>query len=87
MAGPGGSAYTVAEFLADLRSGAWTELSARNPRVDVFRRTLQRAYLEAAEQSIRPPELPQNASAAARGSRRGSPAAIPPGWAACPGGC
>ena len=66
LAGPGGSAYTVAEFLADLRSGAWTELSARNPRVDVFRRTLQRAYLEAAEQSIRPPELPQNASAAAR---------------------
>ena len=66
LAGPGGSAYTVAEFLADLRSGAWTELSARNARIDVFRRTLQRAYLEAAERAINPPEPPPSAPAPVR---------------------
>lgn len=64
LAGPGGRAYTVAEFVGDLRSGVWTELSASNPRVDVFRRNLQRAYLEAADRTINPPTPPANASAA-----------------------
>lgn len=61
LAGPGGSAYTVAEYLTDLRRGAWTELAPGNPRIDVFRRTLQRAYLEAAERAIHPPEPPESA--------------------------
>ncbi|CAN5752040.1 zinc-dependent metalloprotease [soil metagenome] len=66
LAGPGGSAYTVAEFVGDLRSGVWTELSASNPRVDVYRRNLQRAYLEAADRTINPPAPPLGASAAAQ---------------------
>jgi hypothetical protein len=38
--------YTVAELLADLRSGVWTELTASRPVISVYRRNLQRAYLE-----------------------------------------
>jgi hypothetical protein len=66
LAGPRGNSYTVAEFLGDLRSGIWTELTQRNPTVDVYRRTLQRVYLEAAERAIDPPEPPSSASAAVR---------------------
>jgi hypothetical protein len=64
LAGPRGNSYTVAEFLADLRRGAWTELTQSNPRVDVYRRNLQRAYIEAAARAINPPPLPATATAA-----------------------
>jgi hypothetical protein len=66
LAGARGNSYTVAEFLTDLRAGVWTELTQGNPDVDVYRRTLQRVYLEAAEQAINPPTLPASAPAAAR---------------------
>jgi hypothetical protein len=75
LAGPRGDTYTVAEFLADLRTGVWSELTQGSPRVDVYRRNLQRAYIEAADRVINPPPLPANATpaqqaaaAAARGS-------------------
>jgi hypothetical protein len=75
LAGPRGDTYTVAEFLADLRGGVWGELTQGSPRVDVYRRNLQRAYIEGADRTINPPALPQNApaqaqaqAAAARGS-------------------
>ena len=48
-------AYTLAEMLADLRRGVWSELSAGNPRVDPYRRNLQRAFLDAAARIINPP--------------------------------
>jgi hypothetical protein len=64
LAGPRGDTYTVAEFLADLRRGAWTELTQSNPRVDVYRRNLQRAYIEAADRAINPPALPASATPA-----------------------
>jgi hypothetical protein len=64
LAGPRGESYNVAEFLADLRSGIWGELTQGNPRVDVYRRTLQRAYLEAAERAINPPTPPPSATPA-----------------------
>ena len=60
------ASYTIAELLADLRSGVWTEITQRNPDIDVYRRTLQRAYLNAAERAINPPEPPANAPAQAR---------------------
>jgi hypothetical protein len=75
LAGPRGESYTVAEFLGDLRGGVWSELTAAAPRVDVYRRNLQRAYLDAAERTINPPASaagapPQvvAAAAAARGT-------------------
>jgi hypothetical protein len=46
LAGSRGEVYTVAELLADLRRGVWTELTAASPVVNVHRRNLQRAYLE-----------------------------------------
>ncbi len=41
----GTDAYTLGEFLDDLRDGVWTEL-ARGRTIDTFRRHLQRGYLE-----------------------------------------
>ncbi len=39
--------YPLSEFLADMRTGIWSELSAGSVRVDAYRRGLQRSYLEA----------------------------------------
>jgi hypothetical protein len=39
-------AYTIADLLTDLRAGVWSELSERSVQVDVFRRNLQRTYIE-----------------------------------------
>jgi hypothetical protein len=55
LAGSPGDRYPVAEFLAALRQGVWGELTRARPRLDVYRRHLQRAYLEAAERAIEPP--------------------------------
>jgi hypothetical protein len=48
-------AYTLANMLGDLRQGVWAELGHSSPRVDVYRRNLQRAYLEAVERTLDPP--------------------------------
>jgi len=58
LAGTGGNSYTVAEYFTDLRGGIWGELSQGNPRVDVYRRNLQRAYLDAADRTLNPPATP-----------------------------
>ncbi len=47
-------AYTLADMLADLRQGVWSELQQPNPRVNVYRRNLQRAYLESVERTLIP---------------------------------
>jgi hypothetical protein len=41
----GAAAYKPAEFLADLRTGIWRELSGTQVRIDPYRRNLQHAYL------------------------------------------
>lgn len=64
-----GGAYTVAELLEDLRRAVWRELDADRVRVDVHRRNLQRAYLEAIERTLNPPEQ----GAAGGGGRGGGP--------------
>jgi hypothetical protein len=73
LAGARGDSYNVAEFLGDVRNGVWTELSQQNPRVDVYRRNLQRAYLEAAERTLNPP--PPAATPAGGGGGGGGAAA------------
>ncbi|MGH7506595.1 MAG: zinc-dependent metalloprotease, partial [Longimicrobiales bacterium] len=50
-----GEAYSVAELLADLETGVWSELDDRPVAIDVFRRNLQRAYLEAIDRHVNPP--------------------------------
>jgi hypothetical protein len=61
IGGASGDTYTVAGFLADLRRGVWGELSAASPRVDVHRRNLQRAYLDAAGSQVAPASAPGGA--------------------------
>jgi hypothetical protein len=41
----GAEAYSLGEMLDDLRAGVWTELGAGRP-INVYRRNLQRGYLE-----------------------------------------
>jgi hypothetical protein len=57
-------AYTVGQYLTDLRSGVWTELTQASPRIDVYRRNLQRAYIVAAAETINPSPPPANATPA-----------------------
>ncbi|HEY5087744.1 MAG TPA: zinc-dependent metalloprotease, partial [Gemmatimonadaceae bacterium] len=42
----GGGVYTLPDMLADVRHGIWSELSDRKVAIDVYRRNLQRAYLD-----------------------------------------
>lgn len=51
-----GAAYTVGDLMEDIRRGAWSELRSGRVRVDVYRRNLQRAYLEALDAELNPPE-------------------------------
>ena len=48
----GEKAYKATEFLADLRGGLFTELSAAAPKVDGYRRNLQRAYLDMIDERL-----------------------------------
>jgi hypothetical protein len=47
--------YPLAEFLADMRTGIWSELSSGSVRVDAYRRGLQRIYLEAVAGKLNAP--------------------------------
>lgn len=40
-----GEAYTLLQLVADVEQGVWSELRERRPRVDLYRRHLQRHYL------------------------------------------
>lgn len=42
----GAKAYKTTEFMADVRGGVFTELSAPSVRIDAYRRNLQRGYVE-----------------------------------------
>ena len=53
-----GDSYTVAELLADLRDGIWSELAGNRVGIDVYRRNLQRAYIETLASRINPPPPP-----------------------------
>jgi hypothetical protein len=42
----GGDVYTLPAMLADVRHGIWTELGDHTVSIDVYRRSLQRTYLD-----------------------------------------
>ncbi|HTN06713.1 zinc-dependent metalloprotease [Agriterribacter sp.] len=46
-------AYKAADMLNELKQGVWTELSARKP-IDIYRRNLQKSYVERVGQIINP---------------------------------
>jgi hypothetical protein len=62
---PGSNAYTLGEMLRDVRRGVWTELGSSRPQIDVFRRNLQRAYIDAVGRTVKPPRPAAGAAAAA----------------------
>ena len=49
-------AYTLADLTADLREGIWGELSEGSVQVSVYRRNLQRAFLDAVDERLHPTE-------------------------------
>ena len=55
-------AYTIADLLSELRTAVWGELNRPSVTVDVYRRNLQRAYLDAVNGELNPPR-PANAAA------------------------
>lgn len=67
-----GTAYTPAELLGDLRAGIFSEL-AENREIDVYRRTLQRMYVEALDAKINPPPPASEATQPARRATSGPP--------------
>ena len=72
---PAGQAYTLADLLGDTHEAVWTELSAPTVRIDVYRRNLQRAYLEGLDRLVNPPEPAEGAGAG--GGRGGGPGGQP----------
>lgn len=55
---PAGQAYTLGDMLSDLRGAVWGELRQNRVRIDVYRRNLQRAYIEAIDRTLNPPPQP-----------------------------
>jgi hypothetical protein len=68
LARPGERVYTATDLLSDLRRGIWTELSASRPAIDVYRRNLQRSYLEIAAQLIEPERESGSSDSKAKGT-------------------
>jgi hypothetical protein len=50
-------AYRIEEFMDDLRNGIWSELATRKP-IDVYRRNLQKAFVERLGAIVNPPSAP-----------------------------
>ncbi len=63
--------YTVSELFADIRKGVFGELSAPSVTMDVYRRNLQREFIEAMESKIAPPAPAAAAAPAGGGGGRG----------------
>ncbi len=68
--------YTLAEMLADLRNGIWKELKVSRVSTDLYRRNLQRAYIDLMGTKLNPPPLAQPAGAPA-GARSSPPSQLP----------
>ncbi len=61
LAGSASRAYTAADLMEDLRRAIWGELDDGTVRIDVYRRNLQRAFMEAVDQQLNPPPASQSA--------------------------
>ncbi|HWZ42396.1 MAG TPA: zinc-dependent metalloprotease [Candidatus Saccharimonadales bacterium] len=53
----GASAYSPANFLADVRKGIWKEIEAPQVKIDAYRRNLQRAYLDLVNNKLNGPAV------------------------------
>jgi hypothetical protein len=52
----GGPSYTMADLMSDMRAGIWGELDEANVQVNVYRRNVQRAFLDAVDRRLHPSE-------------------------------
>lgn len=50
------NAYTVSAMLTDLKNGIWSELKTHQP-IDIYRRNLQKAYVESLISLVKPPKV------------------------------
>lgn len=69
--GPASAAYPLPEMLSDVRNGVWSELAMPTPKVDAFRRSLQRAYLDVVRSRLNPPAAAADTGAGRGGGRGG----------------
>jgi hypothetical protein len=69
----GGLAYSPVEFLATVRKGMWRELDAPQVKIDIFRRELQRSYLQQVNSKLNPPPAAAVAPAISTQGGRGAP--------------
>jgi uncharacterized protein DUF4953/uncharacterized protein DUF5117/uncharacterized protein DUF5118 len=53
-----GEAYALADMLADVRKGVWSELASSRPSMDAYRRGLQNNYLTLMNRKLNPPATP-----------------------------
>ena len=63
-----GDVYTVTEMMSETRKGVWSELTHRNVNVDLYRRNLQRSYIEVVENRLNADGLSGEARAMFRGN-------------------
>ena len=59
--------YSASEMVTDLRKGIWSELSARKP-IDIYRRNLQKAFVEQLIGNLRPDGTPTITLSSGRGT-------------------
>jgi hypothetical protein len=62
--------YTPAEMLADVRKGIWSELDGESVAIDLYRRNLQRAYVEHLSAFVNNPAPASDLPALARNELR-----------------
>ncbi len=65
------AAYSLGDMLGDLRKGVWAEVYSGSPKVDAYRRALQRTYVEQMGLKIRPPKEDDQAGGFPQQARRG----------------
>jgi len=62
------NAYTATDMLNELKAGIWSELKTHK-NIDVYRRNLQKAYVERLVELVAPPESRATATAGVRAPR------------------
>ena len=60
--------YTVGEMMSETRKGVWSELTHRNVNVDLYRRNLQRSYIQVVENRLDAENLSGESRAMFRGN-------------------
>jgi hypothetical protein len=71
------AAYSLGDMLGDLRKAVWSEFGSGSPKVDAYRRALQRTYVTQIGNKIRPPKDDDQPAGFPGGPQRGPQAPAP----------